>query len=248
MQAMSEAVVVRSRWRIWSRRLVIGATLMLASVFALLHPRSAGDDSICIGTPANGSLRNAVSLPHHGDHFSTYSTLGWLLGRQHLHGAVQATVVDAMQDLAQRDPGVHTVFGESGWPWGGQLRPHRTHRNGTSLDVMVPVRRDRQVVPFPASPFNLFGYGIEFDAQGRYRDYRIDYDAMVAQLLTLQRAAQKNGIGIDVVIFDGALQQQLWKARDGRQLKQIVRFSKTPVWIRHDEHYHVNFRVACARS
>ncbi len=220
------------------------AALVLA-LFAVVHPRGPGAVSSCSGTPANGSLRDAVSIPHHGENFSSYSTLGWLLGRQHVHSKVYATLIDAQQELARLRPEVHTVFAESGWPFGGRLRPHRTHRNGTSVDILVPVVRDGAPVPFPASLFNGFGYTVQFDSQGRYRDYRIDYDAMAAQLLALQRAARRNGIGIDVVIFDNILQQQLWQARDGRKLQQALRFSRTPAWVRHDEHYHVNFAVSC---
>ena len=215
-------------------------------LFAALHPRSPGVISSCTGTPANGAIRNAVSLPHHGRNFSTYSTLGWLLGRQHVHSAVYATTQDAMADLASRHPEIHTTFAETGWPFGGQLRPHKTHRNGTSVDILVPVLRNDQPAHFPSSLLNKFGYGIEFDRNGRYGDYRIDYAAMAAQILALNRAASRNGIGIDVVIFDNTLQQQLWSAHDGRKLQQSVRFSKTPAWIRHDEHYHVNFKVDCA--
>ena len=223
---------------------MIGLSPLLL-LLAILHPRGPGATSVCTGTPANGTLRDAVSIPRHGENFSTYSTLGWLLGRQHVHSKVYATLIDAQHELARLRPEVHTVFAESGWPFGGRLRPHRTHRNGTSVDIMVPVLRAGVPEPFPSSLFNGFGYAVEFDPQGSYRDYRIDYDAMAAQLLALQHAAGRNGIGIDVVIFDNSLQQQLWKARDGRQLQQAMRFARTPAWIRHDEHYHVNFRVPC---
>jgi penicillin-insensitive murein endopeptidase len=228
----------------WKRAVVIVLSALFV-LFAILHPRSPGTESICFGTPAAGRIENAASLPHHGNNFSSYSTLGWLLGRQHVHSRVHATLIDATKTLETSQPGLRTVFGETGWPWGGRFRPHRTHRNGTSVDIMVPVRRDDQSVPFPSASWNGFGYAVEFDRQGSHGDYRIDYDAMVAQLLALSRAARGNGIGIDVVIFDNILQQQLWQARDGRKLQQAMRFSRTPAWIRHDEHYHINFRVPC---
>ena len=234
----------RRRRRKWQRFAVIGFSPLLV-LFAILHPRSPDVESTCFGTPAAGRIDNAASLPHHGDNFSTYSTLGWMLGRQHLHSRVRDTLVDAMTALETKQPGLHAVFGETGWPWGGRFRPHRTHRNGTSVDIMVPVRRDGQSVPFPSAPWNGFGYAVEFDAQGRYGSYHIDYDAMIAQLLAIHAAARSNGIGIDVVIFDNVLQQSLWAAKNGSLLKQAMRFSKTPAWIRHDEHYHVNFSLPC---
>lgn len=234
----------RRRKRKWKRLAVIGLSPVLV-LFALLHPRSPDAESLCFGTPAAGRIDNAASLPHHGDNFSTYSTLGWMLGRQHVHSRVRVTLIDAMTSLESSQPGLHTVFGETGWPWGGRFRPHRTHRNGTSVDIMVPVRRDDQSVPFPSWPWNGFGYAVEFDAQGRYGRYRIDYDAMVAQLLAMHAAARRNGIGIEVVIFDNGFQSALWSAKNGSRLRQSVRFSKLAPWIRHDEHYHVNFSVPC---
>lgn len=223
---------------------MIGLAPLLV-LFAVLHPRSPGGESTCFGTPAAGHIENATSLPHHDDNFSTYSTLGWMLGRQHVHSRVHATLIDAMNALDTSQPGLRTVFGETGWPWGGRFRPHRTHRNGTSVDIMVPVRRDGESAPFPSAPWNGFGYSVEFDAQSRYGSYRIDYDAMAAQLLAIHAAARSNGIGIDVVIFDNGFQKSLWTAKNGSRLKQAMRFSKTPAWIRHDEHYHINFSVPC---
>jgi len=222
------------------------ATLAFA-LLVVVHPRGPGAISKCTGTPADGSLSGAVSLPHHGANFSSYSTVGWLLGRQHVHSSVYATLVEAQQDLARHYPDQHTVFGETGWPWGGSFPPHRTHRNGTSVDVMVPVRRADATAAFPSSLLNKFGYGIEFDHDGQWRDYRIDYDAIVTQLFAIDRAAHRNGIAIDLVIFDNTLQQQLWQARDGQRLRQRVRFSQTPAWVRHDEHFHINFAVDCGR-
>ena len=50
--------------------------------------------------------------------------------------ALQATEAE----LERTQPGVKFVYGETGWPDGGPMPPHRTHRNGMSVDFMVPVR------------------------------------------------------------------------------------------------------------
>ena len=47
------------------------------------------------------------------------------------------------------------------------------------------------------------------------------------------------------VIFDPKLQPKLFKTKYGDYLKANVQFSKKRSWLRHDEHYHVDFSVPC---
>jgi penicillin-insensitive murein DD-endopeptidase len=97
------------------------------------------------------------------------------------------------------------VYGESGWREGGRIKPHRTHQNGTAVDFMVPVLdRSGKSIPLPTGIMNKFGYAIEFDAQARYGELRIDFDAVAEHLYALHQAAQGNGIGIARVIFEKA--------------------------------------------
>ena len=74
--------------------------------------------------------------------------------------------------LARALPGTVHVYGETGKREGGPFPPHRTHRNGTSVDFMVPVRdADGDSVPLPTWPWNRFGYDLEFTLDGR-----LDFD------------------------------------------------------------------------
>lgn len=92
---------------------------------------------------------------------------------------------------------------------------------------------------------NTFGYAIEFDQEGRFEDYRIDYEAMAEHLYQLHQAVQKRGIGISRVIFDVPLQKSLFQTRRGDYLRRHLAFSTKPAWVKHDEHYHVDFGVQC---
>jgi penicillin-insensitive murein endopeptidase len=197
------------------------------------------------GTPANGRLENGKRLPSRGDNFRAYSSLGTLVGRNAVHHAVRDAVIDAYAALASSRPDTRYVYAETGWPSGGRLRPHRTHRNGMAVDFHVPVvGADGRSRWLPSHPGNQWGYGLEFDADGRLDGLRIDFDAMVAHLLALEEAARGHGLRIEVVIFDPPLHASLFAAEGGARLRQRVRFSPRAAWVRHDEHYHVVFAPA----
>ena len=97
----------------------------------------------------------------------------------------------------------------------------------------------------PTSALNKFGYGIEFDKKGNYKEYKIDYEAMATHLAALYKEAQTASIGITRVIFDPDMQPDLFKAKDGEFIKTRMTFSKNQAWVRHDEHYHVDFDIPC---
>ena len=136
------------------------------------------------------------------------------------------------------------MIGETGWPRGGRFRPHKTHQNGLSVDFFVPVRdaRGRPAV-VPTRPWTRFGYGLDFDAEGRLGDLSIDFDALAAHLLALAESGRGHGVAIDFVILDPGLQPLLFRTPKGQLLRARMRFSTRPAWVRHDEHYHVDFRL-----
>jgi penicillin-insensitive murein DD-endopeptidase len=202
--------------------------------------------SICRGSVARGSLEGGRRLPHMGDNYRAYSTLGFLLGRTFVHGAVRNAMRDAYAQLSRSHPELRFVYAETGWPWGGSFAPHKTHANGTAADFHVPVRTlDGRVSELPTSPFNQFGYAVEFDSSGRSGSHQIDFEAMALHLLALDQAARSHGIKIQRVTFDVGLQPKLAATPSGTQVMRRLAFNKRQAWVRHDEHYHVNFAVAC---
>ena len=77
---------------------------------------------------------------------------------------------DAYADIARSHPHLRFVYAETELALGRHTsRPHKTHANGTSVDFHVPTRTDGQVSELPTSPFNQFGYSVEFDGAGRSR-------------------------------------------------------------------------------
>lgn len=150
----------------------------------------------------------------------------------------------------RRSPSEHrtctTSTAETGWPAGGRFRPHRSHQNGLSVDFFVPARNAAgHSVPLPPRVGNKWGYNIDFDDSARWGDYRIDFPALAEHLYELHRAATARGLGLKLVIFDAPYLPRLFATPRGPWLQQHLAFMKGKPWVRHDEHYHVDFAVAC---
>lgn len=218
--------------------LLVGCTFLATGAFA--------SESTCFGRVAKGRLEGGVQLPARAKNYVTYSDAGTTLGRTYLHSKVQEIVIETYKALEKAAPDKQFVYGETGWKEGGRIKPHRTHQNGLSVDFMVPVKNaDGVSVALPASPLNKFGYAYEFDRHGKSGGLEIDFDALAAHLYQLSAEAKKKNVAIALVIFDPPLLPKLFAARHGAYLKKNLPFMKGHAWIRHDEHYHIDFAVPC---
>lgn len=216
---------------------------LLALAVCGLSPAHA---STCYGTPAHGRLVDGVQLPLGGNNFAAYTTQGVDAGRTYVHGLVRQIVLDAYAGLEKAAPGKMYVYGETGLARGGPIPPHRSHENGLSVDFMVPVLDDgNRSVPLPSTASNKFGYALEFDNQGRIPGFRIDFDALAEHLHQVSLAARRHGVTVERVIFDPPLMSKLFATGvHGAELKHLP-FMKNRPWVRHDEHYHIDFGVPC---
>lgn len=219
---------------------------LAALVFALTPAWAGAAESACYGTPGKGRLERGVRIPASGSNFVPYSTIGVGMGRTYVHSKVQRTVAAAYSALARSQPDKIYMYGESGWAGGGRIRPHRTHQNGLAVDFMVPVVDSRgRSVPLPAGAGNKFGYGIEFDPAARHAGLSMDFEAIAEHLHAVSIAARENGIGIARVIFEPAYLPKLYRTRRGAFVKRHIKFMQGQAWVRHDEHYHIDFSVPC---
>jgi penicillin-insensitive murein endopeptidase len=110
---------------------------------------------------------------------------------------------------------------------------------------MVPVvNGSGESVPLPTGFTNKFGYSLEFDANGDLKGLTIDFEAMAAHIAAVREAAEQAGVGIRRVIFDPELQRRLQTTAAWPKIRNL-RFSERPSWVRHDEHYHMDFEVPC---
>ena len=216
-------------------------------LFILLLPLVAlAETSVCHGTTSSGSLENGVQLPSKGKNYEGYSSIARLAGRTYVHSAVRDIILAAYKQLETEQPSKVYKYAETGFKEGGQFKPHKTHRNGLSVDFMTPVINQLgESVHLPTNPLNKFGYNIEFDENDRYDDLVIDYEAIAAHLVSLHKQAQEDGYDLWRVIFDPELQPNLYKTKYANYLKNNIQFSKKRSWVRHDEHYHVDFSIPC---
>ncbi|TQV72246.1 replication initiation protein [Aliikangiella marina] len=222
------------------------AIILILVIF--LTAEVSAKESICYGTTSNGKLKNGVELPSGGANYVSYSSVARIAGRTYVHSAVRDIIVAAYKELEIEQPRKVYKYAETGFEEGGQFKPHKTHRNGLSVDFMTPVTNKKgESVHLPTNPFNKFGYNIEFNAKDEYDDLKIDYEALAAHIVSLDKQAKKLGYGIWRVIFDPKLQPNLLKTQYADYLKKNIEFSKKPSWVRHDEHYHVDFIVPCEK-
>jgi penicillin-insensitive murein DD-endopeptidase len=240
---------VKGRLSLKRRRWLLALLLLLClSVLAIEFGNSlfitfeSDELSESLGTTARGSLQHGKRLPTAGKNFEAYSRLGALLGRNSVHGTVRTIVLSAYADLARQSPDLRFVYGETSWSRGGPFWPHRTHQNGLSVDFMVPVRgADGHPAVLPTLPWQRFGYDLEFDAHGRCGQLQIDFEALAQHLVALDREAKAHGSGIQLFILAPELQPLLWDTPSGRTIKGAFPVMTRPAWVRHDEHYHVDF-------
>jgi penicillin-insensitive murein DD-endopeptidase len=222
------------------------ACTLLLQLTCFVITANAAAESICFGSVSNGWLENGVKLPLSGKNFSAYSSLGNALGRTYLHSKAEEIVLAAYLALEQSATGKVFVYGETGWASGGRIRPHRTHRNGLSIDFMVPVvDQTNHSVRISTGVLNKFGYSLDFDKNAKYQNYKIDFEALAEHLYQLDIAAKAKDSSIALVIFDSSYLPNLFASKHGEYLKTKINFMKGKPWIRHDEHYHVDFSIPC---
>ncbi|MBT3147012.1 penicillin-insensitive murein endopeptidase [Neptunomonas phycophila] len=216
-------------------------------IIAFLFPMTVlAETSTCFGTTSNGSLVNGVKLPSEGANYEGYSAMVRLAGRTYVHSEVRDIIVSAYKYLEIEQPTKVYKYAETGFKLGGQFKPHKTHRNGLSVDFMTPVTDENgKSVHLPTNALNKLGYNIEFDTNDHYEGIYIDYEAMAAHVVALHKQAKERGYDLWRVIFDPKLQPNLYKTKYAKYLKEHVQFSKKRSWVRHDEHYHVDFSIPC---
>jgi len=218
----------------------------LVVILVLLPGVVRAESSKCYGTTGNGSLSGGVKLPQKGKNFVGYSLAARIAGRTYVHSEVKKIVVAAFDSLQTKEPGKVFKYAETGLKKGGIFKPHKTHQNRLSVDFMTPVvDKNGKSVHLPTNALNKLGYNIEFDSNNQYKQYSIDFLALAAHVVELHKHAVKNGHDLWRVIFAPELQAGLFKTKYADYLKNHIQFSTKRSWVRHDEHFHIDFEVAC---
>jgi penicillin-insensitive murein endopeptidase len=80
------------------------------------------------------------------------------------------------------------------------------------------------------------------DASSRIQ---IDFDETARLLVAIARTARLHGLEIRVVIITPEYLPQILASAAGRELGSIAsKFVRRPVWIRHDEHVHIELSAS----
>ncbi len=177
-----------------------------------------------------------------GSGWGTYCVPCVLANRTFGRVPVIETLEAALTSAATEHPGTRFLYGEIGLPSGGPFPPHRTHREGLSVDIMVPLS-DGAVLPTNA--LNRFGYDVEFDDAGEGKAGRIDFEALGALILALADEAEARGGAVRRIFFAPDLQPELMETRAGALLRDRIAFNARQSWVRHDDHIHVDFTFPC---
>jgi len=211
---------------------------------ALCTAAAASEDAaLSYGSGGCGKLQGGVALPCRGPNFEAGAATACLLGRNYLHPLVRDTVVAAFQALATQQPRRTWQYGETGKASGGRLWPHKTHQNGLAADFFMPVvNKQGEPQRLSISVLNKFGYALEFSKRGTLDGLRIDWQGVGAQLLALATAGQSRGVTIERIIITPDFHQPLLQQVPALQ-RLAPLLMKREAWVRHDEHFHVDFAI-----
>jgi penicillin-insensitive murein endopeptidase len=253
----------RSR-RFWLSVLALGAGTWLGNDL-LLHFAESPEPSVCSGEASSGRLEHGKRMPSSGSNWRSYSRLGSLIGRTHVHEITRGVLLQAFETLEETQPGRGFVLAETGWPGGGSFAPHRTHQAGGSVDLHLPLMDgEGRPARFPANPLTLWGYCMSFTPEGALYgtkwegggpplcvdvawglDWRVDFEATAALLLALNEAARDHDVRIERIHLENSFRKELIRA-EPKLLLLRPRFSDSEdLWVRHDEHVHVDFDLGC---
>jgi penicillin-insensitive murein DD-endopeptidase len=210
-----------------------------------------------IGTPGNGKLINGKRLLFSGENFEYFNFFSYLKGNCYVHDKVKQTLLDAYEACEITCPDIEFYTGEGSKKEGGAyVFNHRTHQNGTSVDLMLVFKKDnKQYVPL--SILNAYGYGINTDSKGKVNksipinfysnDTQVDFETNAKFLLALDDACRKNGIRIRIVILKVALKPYLFATPSGKKLlARNIRFANSLPYLidqAHDDHFHIDFEI-----
>lgn len=195
------------------------------------------------GESYNGYMKNGKRLPSKGNNFEAGSHFLSFFGRNSVHSSLRKNILKSFDTLYKINPEYKFLYGECSWPNGGNFWPHYTHKNGLVVDFMVPViskKSNKNTYPFTFL-FNRWGYAFEFDSIGETSKYRIDFEAMATHLYFLDYYGKKNGFGIKRIIFEPDYLPYLYKGKYGNLIKDKFLIIYKDNWVKHDDHYHVEF-------
>jgi penicillin-insensitive murein endopeptidase len=200
------------------------------------------------GTPGNGSIDNAYLIDYKLNNSKYFRLISYyFLGIGYMHSKLYQTLKDAYKECESTCPGIKFKYMEGCSRKGGKQLFHRTHRNGLSIDFMVPKIKNGKQYRF-YDHIGLWHYLLEFDSDGKLflnKKVSIDFETMAKQIIALDNAARKNGLKVKKVILKINLKDDFFSTKHGKEVKRrgiyFARYLPDLVDKMHDDHYHIDF-------
>jgi penicillin-insensitive murein DD-endopeptidase len=228
--------------------LVTAMAILILSVPNLLY-RNEGR-SISYGSPGDGKIEYPYQVRYSGKNYRYFSLLSFfIMDNGFVHSNLEQTIQDTYRECEKTCPDKFFRIMECSDRKGGKLRLHRTHRNGLSIDFMVPkLKNNTQVKRYDR--LGLWHYLLNFDSSGRLRGNKkvcIDFETLGKHIIALDNAARKNDLRIDKVILKLDLKDDLFATEAGKEIRRrgIYFAQNLPAIVNklHDDHYHIDFKL-----
>jgi penicillin-insensitive murein DD-endopeptidase len=226
----------------------IALVLLVVSVPNLVYKNRG--ESTSYGNTGNGRIENPYQVKFRDENYRYFSLVSYfIMDNGFVHSSLEQTIQETYKECKTTCPGKYFRIMECSGRRGGKLRLHRTHRNGLSVDFMVPkVKNNKQFKIYDR--LGLWHYLLNFDSSGRIgknKKVQIDFETMGKHIIALDNAARMNGLRINKVILKIDLKDDLFSTDAGKEIrKRGIYFAQNLPGIvnkLHDDHYHIDFRL-----
>ena len=202
-----------------------------------------------IGSVSRGSLQNGTLIPFSGSNFMYFDTASYLSGRAFTHQLVAQTVINTFKTFELNGEKRKFSIMEFSNEHGGKMFPHRTHQNGMSADMMMPLQK-RGKPDYGLDDLGAMHYLLEFNKEGQYINdtaISIDFEMVANEINQMHIEAEKLGLTITKVIFNTNLRDELFATTHGQFFAAngpyITRNLEPVINDLHDDHFHVDFEI-----
>lgn len=215
----------------------------------IYYNNNKGDSlpSVCTGTESGGTLEHAKLLPFSGKNYRYFDTMSYVGGHAYMSDKMRNTFELSYAELETTAPGRIFTYMETGLKNGGPIPGHRTHQNGRSIDLMVPLLKD-SVPYYGLDTIGGWHYSLQFDDKGRLKTdstIEIDFTLMGQQILSLEKHARTQGLHVKKVILMLSLKPEFYATKTGKKVKaKGIYFAMNLPELtdkQHDDHFHVDF-------
>lgn len=203
--------------------------------------------STSTGTVSNGKLKNGAIIPFKGSNFSYFDTTSYLANRGFVNSVIKDVVLATYKEMENLYPNDHFCIMECSNKHGGEIKPHRTHQNGLSIDFMVPKNKNGERY-YDLDNLGAQHYLLQFNDKGQWKEdttVTIDFEKIAQHLILLDKNARKKGYRISKVILMKELKDELYATTSGKKIKEqniyITKNLSKLINLLHDDHYHIDF-------